>query len=143
MNQSPPKTILFVEDDLVVQTAYRKRLEQAGFHVETAADGLEALKQLTRLVPDVVLLDLMLPKVNGVDVMRSIRRSPRLQKVPVIVLSTNSLLDGKSEAGVLDGAQRHILKENCTPASILAAIQEVMPPAAPPSPEGSRPSANP
>src|SRR5262249_18730752 len=98
MNESLPKTVLFVEDDLVVMTAYRNRLQQAGYHVETAADGVEAMKHLMLLTPDVIMLDLMLPKVNGVDVMKFIRKTPRLQKTPVIVLSTNSIIDGKSDS---------------------------------------------
>ena len=139
MNQSSPKTVLFVEDDLVVLTAYRKRLEKAGYRVETASDGLEAMKQLARSVPDIVILDLMMPKVTGVDVMRSLRRLPKLQKVPVIVLSTNSILDGKGDE-ILKLADRRMLKDQCTPASMLAAIQELLPPEA--SPGGEQPAAS-
>ncbi len=127
MNESLPKTILFVEDDLVVMTAYRNRLEKAKYHVETAADGVEAMKHLMLLTPDVIILDLMLPKVNGVDVMRFIRKTPRLQKTPVIVLSTNSIIDGKSDS-ILETAQRRLIKETCTPATMLAAVEEVLQP---------------
>jgi CheY-like chemotaxis protein len=132
MNASSPKTILFVEDDLVVLTAYRNKLEREGFSVVTAADGVEAMKHLMLSVPDVVILDLMLPKVNGVDVMKFIRKTERLQKVPVIVLSTNSIIDGKSDT-ILETAQRRLIKDTCTPATILAAIQHVLQPAPGPS----------
>ena len=59
------RTILYVEDDPVVQMAYRHRLEREGFSVESAKDGLEAMKSLLRLEPDLVVLDLMLPKFDG------------------------------------------------------------------------------
>lgn len=136
MSDNQFKPILFVEDDLVVLTAYRNKLQQAGFHVETAADGVEAMKQLTFFTPDAVILDLMLPKVNGVDVMRFIRKTPRLQKVPVIVLSTNSILDGKSDA-ILESAQKRLIKDTCTPAAVIAAIHEVLQPPAGQSLDGS------
>ena len=130
MNPSNAQTILFVEDDLVVLTVYRRRLEQEGFHVETAADGVEAMKQLMLFAPDVVILDLMLPKVNGADVLKFIRKTQRLEKVPVIILSTNSIIDGKSDS-ILETAQRRLIKDTCTPASILEVIREVLPPPPP------------
>lgn len=126
MNGTAARTILFVEDDAVVQTAYRLRLEHEGFHVETASDGVEALRMLTLFTPDVVILDLMLPKINGVDVMKFIRNTPRLQKIPVIVLSTNSIIDGKSDQ-ILENADRRLIKDTCTPTLILHAIREVLP----------------
>lgn len=132
MDGNPSKTILFVEDDVVVLTAYRNKLEREGFRVAPAADGVEAMKQLMLSVPDVVILDLMLPKVNGVDVMKYIRKTPRLQNVPVIVLSTNSIIDGKSDL-ILESAQRRLIKDTCTPAAILTAIQDVLQPAPGPS----------
>ena len=60
------KTIVFVEDNPVVLAVYRMRLQQQGFQVEAAHDGLEAMKILAQFVPDLVVLDLMLPKFNGV-----------------------------------------------------------------------------
>src|SRR5208282_5712685 len=63
------KTIIFVEDNPVVLMAYRNRLQREGFHVESAQDGLEALKILSQFVPDLVVLDLLLPKLSGVEVL--------------------------------------------------------------------------
>ena len=62
------KSILFVEDDAVVLTTYRNLLQREGFHIESAVDGLEALKALSQGTPDLIVLDLMLPKFDGADV---------------------------------------------------------------------------
>jgi CheY-like chemotaxis protein len=83
----PMKTIFLVEDDPVVVHVYRAKFLREGFAVEVAQDGLAALKMLQTIKPDVVILDLMMPKMNGVDVLKYIRSNPALKKTPVIILS--------------------------------------------------------
>lgn len=119
------KTIVFVEDNPVVLMAYRNRLQREGFHVEPARDGLEAMKILTQFVPDLVVLDLMLPKINGVEILKFISADPRYKSVPVIILSTNSVID-VAEEYVLERANKHLFKASCTPAIMLQAIQELL-----------------
>jgi CheY-like chemotaxis protein len=119
------KTIVFVEDNPVVLAAYRNHLQREGFNIEPAPDGLTAMKILSRLVPDVVILDLMLPKFNGVDVLKFIRSNPCLKAVAVIILSTNSIID-TAEEYVLERANKRLLKGSCTPAIMLQAIQELL-----------------
>ncbi len=118
------KSIVFVEDNPVVLMAYINRLQREGFHVEPALDGVEAMKILTQFVPDLVVLDLMLPRLNGVELLRFICADPRYQTVPVIVLSTNSIMD-TSDDHVLERASKRLLKGSCTPAIMLQAIQEL------------------
>ena len=119
------RTILYAEDDLVALTVYKKKLEQAGFHVIPARDGLEAIKNLTISVPDLVLLDLMMPKFSGEEVLQFIRDNPRLASVPVIILSTNSIRDLAQEH-VLEKADKRIIKSRCTSESLLEAIQYLL-----------------
>jgi len=119
------KTILYAEDDLVVRTTHQTRLQQSGFHVIPAHDGLEAIKRLSAFVPDLVLLDLMLPKFNGEDVLQFMCTNPSLVKVPVIILSTNSVSDVAHEA-LLERANKRLLKSQCTARILLAAIHEVL-----------------
>lgn len=125
MDNSAAKTILFIDDDPIVLMAYRTRLVQAGFVVEPARDGLEAMRQLALLTPDVIILDLMLPKFNGVEIMGFIRSNPKLRNIPVIVLSTHSIIDAEGEP-MLETAQRRLIKETCTPADMLEAIQDAL-----------------
>jgi len=125
MDTIEAKTILYVEDDPVVLTAYRHRLEREGFSIESAKDGLEAMKVLLRLVPDLVVLDLMLPKFDGGEVLKFMQANPRLKTVPVIILSTNSIVDADEEY-VLEGANRRFIKDHCTLPMLLQAIQKLL-----------------
>jgi two-component system sensor histidine kinase/response regulator len=119
------KTIVFVEDNPTVLMAYRNCLEQEGFRIETAGDGLQAVKILSGLVPELVILDLVLPRFNGADVLKFIQSNPRLNAVPIIILSTNSILDA-AEEHILQRAHRRLLKDSCTPAIIVQAVQELL-----------------
>jgi two-component system cell cycle response regulator DivK len=126
MKSSEPKTILFVEDDEVVLMAYRNRLQREGFCVVTAADGLEAMKVLLMSMPDLVILDLMLPKFSGEEVLKFIRDDRRLKSLPVIIFSTNSIIDAGHEP-LLEGASRRLIKSTCTASMLVAAIHETLP----------------
>ena len=119
------KTILFVEDDAVIVQAYRMGLERAGFRVEVAKDGLDAMKILLLLKPNLVLLDLMMPKLNGADVLKYIRSTPALKSTPVIILSNASIADQGQEAMAL-GADRVFLKALCTPRQLIGAANELL-----------------
>ena len=76
-------TILFVEDDPFVLTMYRSRLQGEGFAVESAVDGLAAIELLPKIRPDAVVLDLMLPKLHGLEVLKFIRADVDLKATPV------------------------------------------------------------
>lgn len=120
-----PKTILYAEDDAVTATAFKKRLEREGFNVEIASDGLETLKLLHTCKPDLLLLDLMLPKFSGEEVLKFLVSNPSLGHIPVILLSTNSILTAANET-LLDKAEKRLLKHDCTFQKLLAAIDEVL-----------------
>lgn len=117
------KTILYVEDDTVTMTAYRNRLQADGFYVETARDGLEAMKILSMSVPDLVIIDLMLPRFNGDEVLKFMQANPSLRSVPFMILSTNSIRDMATEP-LLEKASCRFLKETCNIQSLLEAVRE-------------------
>ena len=121
------KTIFLVEDDPVVVKVYGAKFEREGFLVEVAEDGLVALKMLAAVKPDVVVLDLMMPKLNGVDVLKYIRATPALKAIPVIIL-TNARMTMTSlvqEAAVI-GAERALLKSSCTPGQLIDVINDLL-----------------
>lgn len=119
------KTIVFVEDSEVEMLAYKSMLERAGYCVQTAKDGLQAMRVLHNIVPDLVLLDLVLPRFDGVEVLKFIRANERLKAVPVIIFSTNSIIDMQDEP-VLEGASRRLIKSQCSPPLMLLAIRDVL-----------------
>ncbi len=115
------RTILFVEDDAVVLTTYRNLLQREGFRIESAQDGLEALKALSQATPDLVVLDLMLPKFDGADVLKFIRADPRLKVVPIIIFSNAQIADFAEDA-----ITRQLRKTDCTPSILVQTIQEML-----------------
>ena len=118
------KTILLVEDDQVASTTYQSRLEREGFHVETASDGLTALRTLSKLTIDLVILDLILPKLGGTSVLKHMRTNPHLQNVPVIVLS-NAASPELDEDAMLTGPTRRLHKTDCPFSLLMQTIQEL------------------
>ena len=115
------RTILFVEDDAVVLTTYRNLLQREGFQIESAQDGLEALKALSQATPDLVVLDLMLPKFDGADVLKFIRADPRLKIIPIIIFSNVQIADFAEDA-----ITRQLRKIDCTPSLLVQTIQEML-----------------
>ena len=115
------RTILFVEDDAVVLTTYRNLLQREGFRIESAQDGLEALKALSQATPDLVVLDLMLPKFDGADVLKFIRADPRLKIVPILIFSNVQITDFAEDA-----ITRQLRKTDCTPSILVQTIQEML-----------------
>jgi CheY-like chemotaxis protein len=81
------KSILVVEDSRFLRLANERALVRAGYSVATAADGEEGLRMACRNVPDLILLDMMLPKLGGPEVLQALRLEPLTAQVPVIVLS--------------------------------------------------------
>jgi CheY-like chemotaxis protein len=119
------KTILFVDDNPIVVQAYRMALERAGYKVETAADGLAAMKVVVTLKPDAVLLDLMMPIVDGKYVLKFIRSQPELESTRVIILSDATIADRGLEVRDLN-PDRLLLKSECTPKLLNDTLAELL-----------------
>lgn len=119
------KTVLFVEDNPVVLAIYRDCLQRDGIHVESAEDGKAALDCLPLLKPDLVILDLMLPKLNGLDVLKFIRKHPNLQATPVMILS-NAYMDDMASKAMTAGANARMLKTECSPARLIENVRELL-----------------
>jgi len=130
--------LLLVDDDAVLTRAYRDRLAAHGFQVNTAATAATALSILRSAKPDLVVLDLLLPDLSGVEVLKFIRSDPKLAPTPVVVL-TNTYGNGFGRQAAVLGIQKAFLKAECSPSVLMAAIDEILQPglaaARPPEPE--------
>ena len=122
-NIAKGKTILFAEDDEVLLACYRKPLEKAGYRVITAQDGLTAMQSLFVFVPDLLILDLMLPKFDGEKLLQFIWSPPRLTKVPVIILTSKCFIEPEYEF-LMKSAAKYLIKRDCTPELLLEAVRE-------------------
>ncbi len=116
-------TVLVVEDDEFLVNAYRTKFTKNGFDVHFAEDGLEALKILATLHPNVILLDLMLPNMDGFAVLEEIKKKPNLSKIPVIIASNLSQKADVDRCMKL-GAHDFIVKSELSLDDIAAKIQK-------------------
>jgi CheY-like chemotaxis protein len=100
--------VLLVEDSKFLRIVNERALARAGYEVCTAGDGEEALRVAKECLPDVILLDMMLPKLSGPEVLRKLKESPETAPIPVIVLTS---LSQKNEAKLkADGAAEYLEK---------------------------------
>lgn len=81
------KTVLVIDDDVSLQSVLDVALSQAGFKVELASNGMEALERLEQIQPNAVLCDVMMPQMDGVELFRSIRERLRYEGIPIIVMT--------------------------------------------------------
>jgi len=102
-------SILVVEDEETVQETLAYNLEQEGYQVMTAADGEEALSLLRRYRPDLVILDIMLPKLDGLAVCRIVRKDTEISHTPIIMLTARGT-QGDKMVGLDSGADDYITK---------------------------------
>ncbi len=118
------KKILIVDDDRQVSLALSIRLKAAGYDVDVAGDGESGLQKLAARVPDVVLLDMRMPGIDGLEVMRQMKQDPRLANIPVIFVSANAQETAKRAA--LNAGGKFFLEKPFESRALLEAIQRVL-----------------
>lgn len=118
------KTILLADDEQFVLVAYKDGLENAGYQVTLAHDGEEALAAMRAVRPDLVLLDIIMPKLNGFEVLQAIQADPTLAGIPVAVFTNLSQLNDEQEARNL-GAVDFIVKADVSLNDLLARIERL------------------
>jgi CheY-like chemotaxis protein len=109
--------VLFVEDDASVAQMYRLKLELDGYVVDVAADGLVALEKARTIQPDIIFLDIRLPKLDGLGVLEALREDDSTALIPVVILS-NSNEKELVERGARLGALDHLIKSQTTPTKL-------------------------
>ena len=119
------KVLLIVEDDPLMSRMYQKIFSFEKYEVATAANGEEGLDKVRELKPTVVLLDVMMPKMNGLQVLEKIKADPELKHIPVIML-TNLAGEKDAESALMKGAIKYIVKSEHDPKQIVAMVKEII-----------------
>ena len=118
------KEILLVEDDSFLVDIYTTKLKESGFSVDVATDGEECLKKINEKKFDLIVLDVVLPKYDGWEILKFIRSTENLKSLPVILLS-NLGQKGEVEKGLELGANKYLIKAHYTPSEIVDQIKEI------------------
>ena len=117
--------ILLVEDDSFLLGMYATKFELEGFQVIVAEDGEKAVRMALKELPDVVLLDIILPKLNGFDVLKQLKAEATTAKIPVILLTNLSQRD-EIERGLKMGAEDYLIKAHFMPSEVVEKIKKIL-----------------
>lgn len=122
-NKSASKTILVIDDEPSIGRVVQFKLQQEGFKVLVATDGLEGLAQIKEAKPDLILLDIMMPGMDGFEVCRRVRATPEIAATPVIILTARGQEPDRTKGidlGVLD-----FFTKPFSPQKLLERVREV------------------
>jgi len=125
MGAETKKKIMIVEDDTFVMDIYQTKLVQEGFEAVAAINGLEAMKKLADLQPDLILLDIIMPYMDGLEVLKKIKSEERLKNIPIILLTNLSQKEEISQ-GLELGANDYLIKSHFTPSEVLEKIKKYL-----------------
>ena len=121
--------IAIIEDDPVISQMYRMKFEAAGFSVATASDGESGVKMAEKFKPNIILLDLQMPHMNGAEALEIIRKSSWGSKTPVIILTNLGEEEAPKTLRAL-GIHSYIVKAELTPSQVVARVQAALEPTA-------------
>lgn len=116
------KKILLVEDDMALASVYRSRLELEGFEINEVHNGEEALSAAMSFKPDLILLDAMMPKISGFDVLDILRNTPELTNIRVVMLTALSQPKDKERAEQL-GVDDYLVKSQVVIGDVVARVK--------------------
>ena len=123
VKSSLSKTILIIEDDVFLSELMAKKLKDSGFKVVKAIDGQEGLEKAASLKPNLILLDLILPGMDGFEVLKRLKSNPNTDSIPVIILSNLGQRED-IERGFDLGAQDYLVKAQFTPDEIVERVKK-------------------
>lgn len=117
--------ILIVEDDTFISKMYEAKLDNLGYPTKIAENGQDALQLIKEWMPDLILLDLILPILDGFEVLKQIKADNNLKNIPIIILSN---LDQKEniEKGIALGADDYMIKAQFTPSEVVKKIEKCL-----------------
>ena len=125
MKQGNKQTILLVEDDPLLIDIYSTKLKEAGFNVEVADSGEKALLLLPKVSPMVIIMDIVLPHVDGWELLAAAQKQENLKNTKIVVLSNLGQKE-EIEKGILLGADRYLIKAHFTPSQVVQEVRELL-----------------
>ncbi len=117
------KTILLVEDDTMISAMYKTKFEQSGFEVLMADNGADGLELALTKKPDLILLDIIMPQLDGFTVLERLKMSSKTKNISVFLL-TNLGTEEDIQRGQELGAKDYLVKANLTPAEVLDKVKK-------------------
>lgn len=117
--------IAVIEDDAVISQMYRMKFEADGFDIQLANNGKHGVELVEEFKPDIILLDLQMPEMNGVDALKIIRKNDWGKKIPVIILTNLGEEEAPKELRTL-GIHSYIVKANLTPRQVVQRVKEAL-----------------
>ncbi len=116
-------TILVIEDDSAIAELYRIVFTRKNYNFQLATDGEDGLNKLKEIKPELALVDIMMPKMNGMELLQKMKQDPELKDIPVFILS--NLTDVAMEEKMLQtGAIKYVVKSQYLPGEIVAMVDE-------------------
>ena len=116
------KKILIIEDEEIILDLLQKKLSQEGYEISVAKDGEEGLKLMKEVKPDLVLLDIVMPKIGGFEVMEEMQKEDQLKSIPVIVVSNSGQPVEIDKAQAL-GAKDWLIKTEFDPKEVVEKVK--------------------
>lgn len=117
--------ILLVEDDRMISGMYDTKLRQEGFHVILAENGADALELAVQEKPDLVLLDIILPQIDGFAVLQELRLNQKTREIPIVMLTNLGTPEDKDK-GQRYGATEYLVKANLTPTDVASTVKKFL-----------------
>jgi two-component system alkaline phosphatase synthesis response regulator PhoP len=122
-----PKKILIVEDDAILLEMYQDKFIHEGFTVITAENGKDGLQKAIELKPNIILLDLMMPVMNGLEMLKKLREFPQFKRLPVIILTNAGEVENIRETKRYDDACDFLIKSNVSVEEVVKKVKFWLP----------------
>ncbi len=119
------KKILIVEDDVFISDIYQVKFSQEGYEVVVANNGVEALKKMESFQPDAILLDIIMPHMDGTETLKKIKSEERWKKIPIIMLTNISEKEKISESEKM-GIDGYLIKSHFTPSEVFDKVNTLL-----------------
>lgn len=117
--------LLIIEDDELIQRMYKQVFEMRGHQVSIANNGEEGLEQAKAVKPTLILLDIMMPRMNGLDMLKRIKALPGLAHIPIMIL-TNLMGAADAQTALTNGALKYVIKSDYTPQEVGDIVENLL-----------------